>query len=101
MSVNLGLVVDAPLTVLGILVALAGPEDGDALRPGAAFRPAGVRRAQPGLRAAGGGEFALRAVQRRVGYQLFDQHLTDLLNLAVTLSMAATPLLVLLTNGCC
>jgi glutathione-regulated potassium-efflux system ancillary protein KefC/glutathione-regulated potassium-efflux system protein KefB len=30
-----------------------------------------------------------------VGYRLFDQHLTDLLNLAVTLSMAATPFLVL------
>ena len=42
-----------------------------------------------------GGEFAFVLFNAAAGYKLFDQRLTDLLNVAVTLSMAATPFLVL------
>ena len=42
-----------------------------------------------------GGEFAFVLFNAAAGYKIFDQHLTDLLNLAVTLSMAVTPFLVL------
>ncbi len=98
MSVNLGLIVDAPLTVLGILVGLLALKMATLYGLGRLFRlpDAGARNLAFVLPA--GGEFAFVMFNAAVGYQLFDQRLTDLLNLAVTLSMAATPFLVLVNE---
>jgi glutathione-regulated potassium-efflux system ancillary protein KefC/glutathione-regulated potassium-efflux system protein KefB len=95
MSVNLGLIVDAPLMVLGVLASLLALKMVTLYGLGRAFHlpESGARNLAFVLPA--GGEFAFVLFNAAVGYRLFDQHLTDLLNLAVTLSMAATPLLVL------
>jgi monovalent cation:proton antiporter-2 (CPA2) family protein len=95
MSVNLGLVIDAPLTVLSVLLGLLALKMTALYGLGKAFRlpESGARNLAFVLPA--GGEFAFVLFNAAVGYRLFDQHLTDLLNLAVTLSMAATPFLVL------
>ena len=95
MSVNLGLIVQAPLMVLGVLVALLALKMAVLYGLGGLFRlpESGGRNLAFVLPA--GGEFAFVLFNAAVGYRLFDQHLTDLLNLAVTLSMAATPFLVL------
>jgi glutathione-regulated potassium-efflux system ancillary protein KefC/glutathione-regulated potassium-efflux system protein KefB len=95
MSVNLGLVVEAPLTVLAVLIALLTIKMAALYGIGKLFHlPAeGARNLAFVLPA--GGEFAFVLFDAAAGYKLFDQHLTDLLNLAVTLSMAATPFLVL------
>jgi len=95
MSVNLGLVVEAPLTVLGILVGLLAAKMAVLYGLGKLFGlpESGARNLAFVLPA--GGEFAFVLFNAAVSYQLFDQRLTDLLNLAVTLSMAATPFLVL------
>ncbi|HEY3644803.1 MAG TPA: monovalent cation:proton antiporter-2 (CPA2) family protein [Gammaproteobacteria bacterium] len=98
MSVNLGLIVQTPLAVLGILVALLALKMATLYGLGKLFRlpESGARNLAFVLPA--GGEFAFVLFNAAVGYQLFDQRLTDLLNLAVTLSMAATPFLVLLNE---
>jgi monovalent cation:proton antiporter-2 (CPA2) family protein len=95
MSVNLGLIVEAPVTVLGILLVLLAVKMAALYGLGKLFRlpESGARNLAFVLPA--GGEFAFVLFNAAVGYQLFDQRLTDLLNLAVTLSMAATPFLVL------
>jgi monovalent cation:proton antiporter-2 (CPA2) family protein len=95
MSVNLGLVIDEPLTVLGVLVGLLTIKMAALYGLGRLFKlPEGGARNLAFVLPAGG-EFAFVLFNAAVGYQLFDQRLTDLLNLAVTLSMAATPFLVL------
>ena len=95
MSVNLGLIRDEPLTVAGVLAGLLLLKMAALYGLGKAFRlpDPGARNLAYVLPA--GGEFAFVLFNASAGYQLFDQALTDLLNVAVTLSMAATPLLVL------
>ncbi|HEY3859522.1 MAG TPA: monovalent cation:proton antiporter-2 (CPA2) family protein [Gammaproteobacteria bacterium] len=95
MSVNLGLIVEAPITVLCVLVLLLTIKMTALYGVGKLFRlpEDGARNLAFVLPA--GGEFAFVMFGAAGSYKLFDQHLTDLLNLAVTLSMAATPFLVL------
>src|SRR6185312_258582 len=94
-SVNLGLVVDAPLTVLAVLVALLTIKMAALYGIGKTFGLPGDSARNLAFVLPAGGEFAFVMFNAAAGYKLFDQHLTDLLNLAVTLSMAATPFLVL------
>ena len=93
MSANLRLVVDRPLLVLGVvagmhaLKALAGWAVGRVL----------VGRGDPalslGVLLAQGGEFAFVLFSLAVGQRIMDPELSELLVLAVTLSMGATPVL--------
>ncbi|HEV2112396.1 MAG TPA: monovalent cation:proton antiporter-2 (CPA2) family protein, partial [Gammaproteobacteria bacterium] len=95
MSVNLGMIREAPLTVTGILAGLLLLKMAALYGTGKAFGlPGGASRDLAYVLPAGG-EFAFVLFNAAAGYKLFDQRLTDLLNVAVTLSMAATPFLVL------
>ena len=95
MSVNLGLVLDAPLAVAGVLAGLLLLKMAALYLMGKLFRLPDPASRNLAYVLPAGGEFAYVLFNAAVGYQIFDQHLTDLLNLAVTLSMAATPFLVL------
>jgi len=95
MSVNLGLIVDEPLTVLGVLVGLLAIKMAALYGLGRLFRLPGAGARNLAFVLPAGGEFAFVLFNTAAGYQVFDQKLTDLLNLAVSLSMAATPFLVL------
>ena len=95
MSVNLGLIVDAPLTVLAVLVALLVIKMAALYGIGKLFGLPRDSARNLAFVLPAGGEFAFVLFNAAAGYKLFDQRLTDLLNLAVTLSMAATPFLVL------
>jgi len=95
MSVNLGLIRDAPLTVLGVMAVLLLLKMAALYGVGRAFALPGDASRNLAYALPAGGEFAFVLFNAAAGYQLFDQRLTDLLNVAVTLSMAATPFLVL------
>ncbi|HEX5340202.1 MAG TPA: cation:proton antiporter, partial [Gammaproteobacteria bacterium] len=95
MSANLGLLADEPLLVAGVVAGMLVLKMLVLYVLGRGFqlpRPA-PRNLAYVLPA--GGEFAFVIFNAAAGYKLFDQGLTDLLNLAVTISMAMTPLLVL------
>lgn len=95
MSVNLGLIREEPLTVLGVMAGLLFLKMAMLYGIGRIFGlPEGASRNLAYVLPAGG-EFAFVLFNAAAGYQLFDQRLTDMLNVAVTLSMAATPFLVL------
>jgi glutathione-regulated potassium-efflux system ancillary protein KefC/glutathione-regulated potassium-efflux system protein KefB len=98
MSVNLGLIYEAPLAVFGVLLGLLVLKMAALYGVGKLFRlpDAGARNLAFVLPA--GGEFAFVLFNAASDYHVFDQRLTDTLNLAVTLSMAATPFLVLLNE---
>ena len=98
MSVNLGLMYSAPGMVFGVLLGLLALKMGALYMLGKLFRlPGGAARNLAFVLPAGG-EFAFVLFDAASDYHVFDQHLTDVLNLAVTLSMAATPFLVLLNE---
>ncbi|MFI4920650.1 MAG: monovalent cation:proton antiporter-2 (CPA2) family protein [Gammaproteobacteria bacterium] len=95
MSVNLGLIRETPLTVAGMVVGLLCLKMAALYGVGRVFgMPAAASRNLACVLPAGG-EFAFVLFNVAAGYKLFSQPLTDLLNVAVTLSMAATPFLVL------
>lgn len=95
MSVNLGLLTQIPLVVIGVVVGMLALK-GVVLYviakfyklPDAAPRNLAIDLAM-------GGEFAFVIFNSAADYRMFSQSVVDLLNLAVTLSMAATPFLVL------
>ena len=96
MSVNLGLIVRHTAHGAGRDGGPACHQDGGALWSGPKlFRLPDAAARNLAFVLPAGGEFAFVLFNAAAGYQLFDQELTDLLNLAVTLSMAATPFLVL------
>jgi glutathione-regulated potassium-efflux system protein KefB len=96
MSLNLGLIVERPQFVIAIVVGLLAIK--------AAVLYALGRRAGLGsgpsrrlaLAIAQGGEFAFVLFASGVEFGVLDQKVVDVLSVAVTLSMAATPLLLLL-----
>ncbi|HEX2668348.1 MAG TPA: monovalent cation:proton antiporter-2 (CPA2) family protein, partial [Gammaproteobacteria bacterium] len=98
MSVNLGLMVDAPLAVAGVLLGLLALKMAALYGLGRLFELADAGARNLAFVLPAGGEFAFVIFNAAAGYRLFDQRLADLLNLAVTLSMAATPFLVLLNE---
>ncbi|HET7176533.1 MAG TPA: monovalent cation:proton antiporter-2 (CPA2) family protein [Gammaproteobacteria bacterium] len=95
MSVNLSLIRDEPLTVLGVVAGLLALKMGALYVTGKLFALPGPSSRNLAFVLPAGGEFAFVLFDAAAGYKLFGQELADLLNLAVTLSMAATPFLVL------
>ena len=95
MSVNLGVLVKIPLIVIGVVAGMLALKGVVLYLMGKLYK---LPRPAPRMLAFDlslGGEFAFVIFNSAAGYHIFTQSLVDLLNLAVTLSMAATPLLVL------
>lgn len=96
MSLNLGLIGTKPLLVIGVVVGLL------ALKATMLYvigRRAGLERGPArrlGLALAQGGEFAFVLFTAGVSAGVLQQGVADVLSVAVTLSMAATPLLLIL-----
>lgn len=95
MSVNLGLVREAPLAVAGVLAGLLFLKMAALYAVGKLFHLPDPASRNLAYVLPAGGEFAYVLFNASADYRLFDAGLRDLLNLAVTLSMAATPFLVL------
>lgn len=95
MSVNLGIIVHTPLAVAGVLAGLLALKMAVLYGTGRLFRLPDAASRNLAYAMPAGGEFAFVLFNAASDYRLFDQALTDLLNVAVTLSMAATPFLVL------
>lgn len=96
MSLNLGLIATKPLLVLGVVAGLLAVKAGVLYVIG---RRAGLERGPArrlGLGLAQGGEFAFVLFTAGVSAGVLQQGTADVLSVAVTLSMAATPLLLLL-----
>jgi glutathione-regulated potassium-efflux system protein KefB len=98
MSANLGLIVHTPLLVLGAVAGMMSLKMLALYGLGKGFRMPGGSARDLSFVLPTGGEFAFVIFDAAAGYHVFGQHLADLLNLMVTLSMAATPLLVLLNE---
>src|SRR5436190_3271409 len=95
MSLNLRLVVDSPHLVLAIVVGLLAVKSAVLFLLG---RRAGLESGPSrrlALAIAQGGEFAFVLFTAGAASGVLDQPVADLLSVAVTLSMAATPLLLL------
>ena len=96
MSLNLRLVVDSPNLVLAIVVGLLAVKSGVLFLLG---RRAGLEAGPSrrlALAIAQGGEFAFVLFTAGAASGVIEQPVADLLSVAVTLSMAATPLLLLI-----
>ncbi|QKZ05933.1 monovalent cation:proton antiporter-2 (CPA2) family protein [Pseudomonas eucalypticola] len=96
MGANLQLLLEAPATVVGLMLLLIGIKLPVLLFIG---RLAGglsrIGAVRLGVVLAAGGEFAFVVFKIGRDENLFDQHLYDTLLLTITLSMAVTPLLLL------
>lgn len=98
MAVDLGIVVSRPLTVIGLVIGLLAVK-GLVLWALAWFSGQGRRCSiNLALYLAQGGEFAFVILGLAAGAQVLNPSLADLLVLVVTLSMAATPLLLAVKN---
>jgi glutathione-regulated potassium-efflux system ancillary protein KefC/glutathione-regulated potassium-efflux system protein KefB len=98
MSVNLGLLAAIPLQVLGITAGFLAVK---ALVLYGAARAFGLPAPAPrhfAVVLALGGEFAFVIFATAAAYHVFPQRTADLLNLAVTLSMVATPFIVMFND---
>lgn len=98
MSVNLGLLAAIPLRVLGVTAGFLAVK---ALVLYGAARVFGLPAPAPrhfAVVLALGGEFAFVIFATAAAYHLLPRHTADLLNLAVTLSMVATPFLVMVNE---
>lgn len=98
MGANLGLLAEAPATVLGLTVLLVGIKLPLLMFIGRLAGGLGrISAVRLGVVLAAGGEFAFVVFQIGRDQGLFDTRLYDTLLLTITLSMAVTPLLLL---GC-
>lgn len=98
MSVNLGLLAAIPLQVLGVTAGFLAVK---ALVLSGVARIFGLPAPAPrhfAVVLALGGEFAFVIFATAAGYHIVPQHTADLLNLAVTLSMVATPFIVMFND---
>lgn len=96
MTADLRLLLDMPLLVLGITLLLVGIKL--PLLYGIGRLWGGMNRAEAtclGVVLASGGEFAFVVFKLATDHQLLDQKVHDLLVLAITLSMAVVPLLMM------
>lgn len=98
MTANLGLLAREPLLVLAIVLALMALKTLVLYGLGRVFGLAGPEPRRFGLVLSQGGEFAFVLFAAARGRGLIGPALTDPLVVAVTLSMAATPLLVWLND---
>ncbi|TAN30951.1 MAG: glutathione-regulated potassium-efflux system protein KefB [Castellaniella sp.] len=98
MSVNLGLLAAIPLQVLGVTAGFLAVK---ALVLYGVARAFGLPAPAPrhfAVVLALGGEFAFVIFATAAAYHVFPQRTADLLNLAVTLSMVATPFIVMFND---
>lgn len=95
MSVNLGLLAKIPLIVIGVVVGMLVLKGAVLYGMGKLYKLPEAAPRNLAFDMAIGGEFAFVIFNTAAGYHIFSQSLVDILNLAVTLSMAATPFLVL------
>ncbi|MDE2195747.1 MAG: monovalent cation:proton antiporter-2 (CPA2) family protein [Gammaproteobacteria bacterium] len=95
MSVDLGLLVKIPLVVGGVVTGMLLLKGAVLYLLGRLYKLPAPAPRNLAFDLPLGGEFAFVIFNTAAGYHIFDRSLVELLNLAVTLSMAATPLLVL------
>ncbi|MGH8397101.1 MAG: monovalent cation:proton antiporter-2 (CPA2) family protein [Gammaproteobacteria bacterium] len=95
MSVNLGLLVKIPLIVIGVVAGMLALKGAVLYGMGKLYKLPDAAPRNLAFDLSLGGEFAFVIFNSAAGYHIFSQSLVDILNLAVTLSMAATPFLVL------
>ena len=96
MSIDLGIVVAEPLKLIAIVIGLVAIKAVILYALGRWWGLKSEAARRLGLAISQGGEFAFVLFAAGVGAHVIGQHLADLLVLAVTLSMAATPLLLLI-----
>ncbi|MGA9854623.1 MAG: monovalent cation:proton antiporter-2 (CPA2) family protein [Gammaproteobacteria bacterium] len=95
MSVNLGLLTQIPLVVIGVVAGMLALKGMVLYAMAKLYKLPDAAPRNLAIDLAMGGEFAFVIFNSAADYQIFSQSMVDLLNLAVTLSMAATPFLVL------
>jgi len=95
MSVNLGLLTQIPLVVISVVAGMLALKGIVLYAMAKLYKLPDAAPRNLAIDLAMGGEFAFVIFNSAAGYQIFSQSMVDLLNLAVTLSMAATPFLVL------
>jgi glutathione-regulated potassium-efflux system protein KefB len=98
MSIDLGVLASEPIALLLIVVILLAVKALVLYGLGRWWGMTSDAARRFGLVISQGGEFAFVLFAAGVGERVIDQHLANLLTLAVTLSMAATPLLLLLDD---
>ncbi|MGI9332105.1 MAG: cation:proton antiporter, partial [Gammaproteobacteria bacterium] len=95
-SVNLDVLASRPLTVLGIVAGLMSAKFAVLYGLGKAQAMTGTSAGSLGIAISQGGEFAFVILGAAAGLRLVEPDLQDLLIVAVTVSMAVTPLLFVL-----
>ncbi len=95
MSVNLGLLAKIPLMVIAVVAGMLALKGIVLYVMAKLYRLPDAAPRNLAVDLAMGGEFAFVIFNSAAEYQIFSRPVVDLLNLAVTLSMAATPFLVL------
>ena len=95
MSVNLGLLTQIPLMVIGIVAGMLALKGAVLYVMAKFYKLPDAAPRNLAIDLAMGGEFAFVIFNSAADYRMFSQSTVDLLNLSVTLSMAATPFLVL------
>ena len=98
MSIDLTVMVGHPLALFGIVIGLVGIKAGLLYLLGLWWGLNKAAAVRLGLVISQGGEFAFVLFGAGVAARVIDQPLASLLTLAVTLSMAATPLLLLVDD---
>ncbi len=98
MSVNVGLLVDSPLTILALVVALVAGKAAILFFLGWRSGLSITCAQKLALSISQGGEFAFVILGVAITANVVDRPLSDLLILVVTLSMATTPLLLALND---
>jgi glutathione-regulated potassium-efflux system ancillary protein KefC/glutathione-regulated potassium-efflux system protein KefB len=98
MTMNLGLVVHRPFTVLGLVVGLMAIKSLLLYGLGRMAKQSHGSAANLALFISQGGEFAFVLFGAAAGARVLDKTLADLLIVVVSVSMAATPLLVILNE---
>ncbi|MHB8425043.1 MAG: monovalent cation:proton antiporter-2 (CPA2) family protein [Gammaproteobacteria bacterium] len=95
MSANLGLLAKIPLIVIGVVFGMLVLKGLVLYLTGRFYKLPGTAPQHLAVEMSLGGEFAFVIFNTAAGYHLFNQPAVDLLNLAVILSMAVTPFLIL------
>jgi glutathione-regulated potassium-efflux system ancillary protein KefC/glutathione-regulated potassium-efflux system protein KefB len=98
MTMNLGLVIDRPFTVLGLVVGLVAVKSLLLYGLGRLVKQSHGSAVNLALYISQGGEFAFVLFGAATGARALDETLADLLIVVVSVSMAVTPLLVTLNE---
>lgn len=98
MSINLGLVVHRPYTVLGLVAGLMAIKAVSLYVLGRLAKQSHASAVNLALYISQGGEFAFVLFSAAAGAQVLDSNLADMLIVVVSISLAITPLLVMLNE---